>query len=101
MVEVRETVHGEVEVVPSGYLSREDVDELSKALEDALGRARGAIVLNFEALKSLNSSIIGKLLHFKSQCDQKGIKLSIRHCSAEMLQLLKMIRFDSLIQMES
>ncbi|HVP19419.1 MAG TPA: STAS domain-containing protein [Spirochaetia bacterium] len=100
MVQVREIATGEVEVLPSGHLTREDMDELSKGLAEALVLAKGAIVLNFESLKSLNSSIIGKLLHFKAQCDQKGIRLSIRHCSSEMLQLLKMIRFDTLIQME-
>jgi anti-anti-sigma factor len=101
MIQVRQTASGEVEVLPTGHLTREDMDELSKRLGEALALARGAIVLNFQDLKSLNSSAIGKLLHFKAQCDLKGIRLSIRHCSAEMQQLLKMIRFDSLIQMEN
>ncbi len=100
MIQVRETAPGEVEVLPMGHLTREDMDELSARLEEALARARTAIVLNFKDLKSLNSSAIGKFLHFKAQCDMKGIKLSIRNCNAEMLQLLKMIKFDSLIQME-
>ena len=101
MIQVRETTSGEVEVVPTGHLAREDMDELAAALAEALARARRAIALDFRDLKSLSSSAIGKLLHFKSQCDQKGIKLTIRRCSAPMTQLLKMIKFDTLIQMEA
>jgi len=101
MIQVREGASGEIEVLTTGHLAREDMDELAAALAEALGRARGAIVLNFEGLKSLSSSAIGKLLHFRTQCDQKGIKLTIRKCSPQITQLLKMIKFDTLIQMES
>jgi len=101
VIQVRDTETGEIEVIPTGHLAREDVDELGMRLEEALSRAHGAIVLNFAGLKSLSSSALGKLLHFKARCDLKGIKLSIRHCSAEMQQLLKMIKFDSLIQIET
>lgn len=101
MIQVRETASGEIEIVPVGHLAREDMDELTARLGEALARAHGAIALNFEGLKSLSSSAIGKLLHFKAQCDQKGIKLTIRRCSGQMAQLLKMIKFDTLIQIES
>ena len=101
MIQVRETVSGEMEVVPSGHLAREDMEELADRLSEALARTRGPIVLNFEGLKSLSSSAIGKLLHFKAQCDQRSIKLTIRRCSPQMAQLLKMIKFDTLIQMET
>ncbi len=101
MIQIRETASGEVEVMPTGHLSREDMDELAAVLAEALIRARGSIALDFQGLKSLSSSVIGKLLHFKAQCDQKGIKLTIRRCSPQMTQLLKMIKFDTLIQMEA
>ncbi|MGA2765180.1 MAG: STAS domain-containing protein [Spirochaetia bacterium] len=101
MIQLIESAAGEMEVLPMGHLTREDMDELSARLEEALSRAKGSIVLNFQGLKSLSSSALGKFLHFKARCDQKGIRLSIRHCSPEMLQLLKMIKFDSLIQMET
>lgn len=101
VIQVRENDSGEVEVVPVGHLARENMEDLQSSLDEALARARGLIVLNFESLKSLNSSAIGKILHFKAQCDQKHVRLVIRHCNQEMLQLLKMIKFDSLVQMES
>ncbi|MGA2614605.1 MAG: STAS domain-containing protein [Spirochaetia bacterium] len=101
MIQVKETASGEIEVLPTGHLAREDMDELAARLEEALARAHGAIALNFQGLKSLSSSAIGKLLHFKAKCDQKGIKLTIRQCSPQMMQLLKMIKFDTLIQMET
>ncbi len=100
MIQIRETASGAVEVLPVGHLDRDDMDELSQRLGEALARARGAIVLDFQDLKSMASAAIGKLLHFKAQCDQKGIRLSIRHCNADMRQLLSMIRFDTLIQIE-
>jgi len=101
MIQVRETASGDIEVLPTGHLAREDMDELAARLTEALSRAHGAIALNFEGLKSLSSSAIGKLLHFKARCDQKGIKLTIRRCNPQMMQLLKMIKFDTLIQMEA
>jgi len=101
MIQVRETTSGEIEIVPTGHLAREDMEELATRLREALSRAHGAIALNFQGLKSLSSSAIGKLLHFKAQCDQRGIKLTIRRCSPQMAQLLRMIKFDTLIQMES
>jgi anti-anti-sigma factor len=100
MIQIRETASGDVEILPTGHLAREDMDELAARLAEALARAHGSIALNFEGLKSLSSSAIGKLLHFKAQCDLKGIKLTIRRCSPQMMQLLRMIKFDTLIQME-
>lgn len=100
MIRVTEAASGEIEVLTTGHLAREDMDELSARLAEALGRATTAIVLNFEGLQSLSSSAIGKLLHFRSQCDQKGIKLTIRNCSPQIMQLLKMIKFDTLIRIE-
>ncbi len=101
VIQVRENDNGEVEVVPVGHLVRENMEDLQASLDEALGRARGIIVLNFQGLKSLNSSAIGKILHFKARCDQKHVRLVIRHCNPEMLQLFRMIKFDSLVQMES
>ena len=100
-IEIQETASGEVTIIPRGHLSREDMEELSVRLAEALARAHTAIVLDFHGLTSLSSSAIGKLLHFKAQCDQRGIKLSIRRCSPQMAQLLRMIRFDTLIPMEA
>lgn len=101
MIQVRETTSGKVEIIATGHLAREDMDDLSARLAEALVRAHTAIALDFQDLKSLSSSAIGKLLHFKAQCDQRGIKLTIRRCSPQMTQLLKMIKFDTLIQMEA
>ncbi len=100
MIQVRGTASGGIEVLLSGRIDHEDMDELAARLGEALGRAHGTIVLDFQDLQSLASAAIGKLLHFKARCDQKGIRLSIRHCNAEMRQLLSMIRFDTLIQIE-
>jgi anti-anti-sigma factor len=101
LIQIRETASGEIEIIATGHLDSEDMDELSARLAEAIARAHAAIALDFQGLMSLSSSAIGKLLHFKVQCDQRGIKLTIRRCSPQIKQLLKMIKFDTLIQMEA
>jgi anti-anti-sigma factor len=100
MIRVREISSAEVEVVPEGHLAREDMNDFQMWLERAIQGGHRTIALNFASVDTLSSSAIGKILHFKRQCDELGRKLIIRRCSAQMLQLLKMIRFDSLIQIE-
>jgi anti-anti-sigma factor len=90
----------EVELVLEGQLAREDMNEFQRALDEALGGGHRTIVLSFERLTNLSSTAIGKILHFKKRCDDAGRRLFIRRCGPEMLQLLKMIKFDALIPIE-
>ncbi len=101
MIGKKEISADEIEIVPEGNLSRDDMNEFQKHLDEALRGSHRTIVLNFERLASLSSSAIGKILHFKKQCDEIGRRLVIRKCSAEMLQLLRMIKFDALITIET
>ena len=101
MIVKREISPDEVEIVPEGHLAREDMNEFQKWLDEALKGGHRVIILNFERLTNLSSSAIGKILHFKKRCDEMGRRLVIRRCSPEMLQLLKMIKFDALIPIES
>jgi anti-anti-sigma factor len=98
---LREISAEEIEVVLGGNLAREDMTELQSWLDRALGGNHRTIALNFEGVNTLSSSAIGKILHFKKLCDEASRTLVIRHCGAQMLQLLKMIKFDSLIQIET
>jgi anti-anti-sigma factor len=90
----------EVEISLEGNLSRDDMNDFQARLDEALLESQRTIVLNFERLSSLSSSAIGKILHFKKQCDEAGRRLVIRRCSTEMLQLLRMIKFEALITIE-
>ncbi len=90
----------EVELIPEGNLAREDMTEFQAWLDRALQTACRSIVLNFQGVSTISSSAIGKILHFKKSCDELGRRLLIRNCGAEMLQLLKMIKFDALIDIE-
>ncbi len=90
----------EVELIPEGNLAREDMSEFQVWLDRALASVRRTIVLNFAGVSTISSSAIGKILHFKKTCDEMGRRLVIRNCGAEMLQLLKMIKFDALIDIE-
>ena len=90
----------EVELIPEGNLAREDMSEFQAWLDRALAGGHRTIALNFEGVSTISSSAIGKILHFKKTCDEMGRRLLIRNCGAEMLQLLKMIKFDALIEIE-
>ncbi len=97
---LREISPEEVELVPEGNLAREDMTDFQAWLDRALQGGHRTIALNFEDVNSISSSAIGKILHFKKTCDEMSRRLVIRNCGAEMLQLLKMIKFDALIEIE-
>jgi anti-anti-sigma factor len=100
IVRLQEISADEVEVIPQGHLAREDMSEFQIWLDRAVQGGHRTIVLNFEGVNTLSSSAIGKILHFKHSCDDLGRRLVIRNCGDKMLQLLKMIKFDALIQIE-
>jgi anti-anti-sigma factor len=100
MIHLKEISSEEVEVIPEGHLSRDDMNDFQGWLDRAFQGGHRTIVLNFEGLSTLSSSAIGKILHFKRLCDEAGRRLRIRRCSTQMLQLLKMIKFDALIEIE-
>ena len=97
---LREVSAEEVELVPEGNLAREDMTEFQAWLDRALQTGCRTIALNFQGVSTISSSAIGKILHFKKTCDEMGRRLIIRNCGSEMLQLLKMIKFDALIDIE-
>ena len=97
---VRELSAEEVEVSPEGHLSREDMTDFQSWLDRALQSGQRVIVLNLEGVTTMSSSAIGKILHFKKSCDELGRRLVVRNCGPQMLQLLKMIKFDNLIRIE-
>lgn len=100
MARLREISAEEVELIPEGNLSRDDMTEFQAWLDRALQSGHRVIVLNLEGVNTISSSAIGKILHFKKSCDELGRRLVIRNCGAEMLKLLKMIKFDALIEIE-
>jgi len=100
IIRLRVASEEEVEVIPEGNLSREDMNEFQVWLDKAIQSGHRTIALNFKGVSTLSSSAIGRILHFKKTCDELDRKLLIRGCSAEMLRLLKMIRFDALIRIE-
>jgi anti-anti-sigma factor len=100
MARMREISAEEIEVIPEGNLAREDMTEFQGWLDRALQSGHRVIALNLEGVNTISSSAIGKILHFKKSCDELGRRLVIRNCGAQMLQLLKMIKFDALIQIE-
>jgi anti-anti-sigma factor len=97
---LREISPEEVELIPEGNLAREDMTEFQSWLDRALESGQRTIALNFEDVNTISSSAIGKILHFKKTCDEMGRRLVIRNCGDQMLQLLKMIKFDALIDIE-
>ena len=100
MMSLKEISAEEIELVLQNHLAREDMAEFQTWLDKALLGVHGTIALNFEAVTSISSSAIGKILHFKTTCAEMGRRLVIRNCGPQMLQLLKMIKFDALIEIE-
>jgi len=101
VVRLQEISPEEVEVIPEGNLAREDMSEFQVWLDRALQGGHRIIALNFMGINTISSSAIGKILHFKKTCDEMGRRLLIRNCDAKMLHLLKMIKFDALIEIET
>ncbi|MGA2379167.1 MAG: STAS domain-containing protein [Spirochaetia bacterium] len=97
---LREISPDEVELIPEGNLAREDMTDFQAWLDRALQGGHRTIAMNFQDVNTISSSAIGKILHFKKTCDEMGRRLVIRNCGTQMLQLLKMIKFDSLIEIE-
>jgi anti-anti-sigma factor len=97
---LKEISPDEVELIPEGNLAREDMTDFQGWLDRALQGGHRTIALNFEDVSTISSSAIGKILHFKKTCDEMGRRLVIRNCGTQMLQLLKMIKFDALIEIE-
>jgi anti-anti-sigma factor len=100
LTHLREVSPEEVELIPEGHLAREDMTEFQEWLDRALQGGHRTIALNLQDVNNISSSAIGKILHFKKTCDEMSRRLVIRNCSTEMLQLLKMIKFDALIEIE-
>jgi anti-anti-sigma factor len=100
MMSLREISVDEVELVLQNHLAREDMAEFQTWLDKLLLGTHKTIALNFEGVASLSSSAIGKILQFKRSCDENGRKLLIRKCRPQLLQLLRMIKFDTLIQID-
>ncbi len=100
MFALKEVSPGEIELSLQGGLAREDMTELQSWLDRALKGGHRVIALDFMGVTSVSSSAIGKILHFKKQCDEMGRRLLIRRCNPEMLQLFRMIKFDALIPIE-
>jgi len=100
VIRLHELSPEEVEVIPEGNLAREDMTEFQSWLDRALQGGHRIIALNFRGVNTISSSAIGKILHFKKTCDELGRRLLLRNCDAKMLQLLKMIKFDALIDIE-
>ncbi len=97
----REISADEIEICPSGELSQDALTELERALEEALRGRHGRIALSLERLARLSSSAIGKIFHFKKRCDESGRRFVIRRCNPELLRLLKMVKFDTLMDVEA
>ncbi len=91
----------EIELSPEGEISPETMPIFQSALDDALRGTHGRIALSMEGVARLNSAAIGRILHFKKLCDEAGRRLVLRRCNPEILQLLKMVKFDNLIDLEA
>ncbi len=90
----------EYEIVVTPEIVRGDLNTFQQLLDRGLNGAERRIVLDLSRADTLRSAMIGKILRYKRECEQVGKRLIIRHCSAEMLELVRMIRLDTLIEIQ-
>ncbi len=90
----------EFEIAVTPEIVRGDLKVFQSLLDQGLGRTERRIVLNLSRADTLGSAMIGKILRYKRECEQAGKRLLIRHCSTEMLELVRMIRLDTLIEIQ-
>ena len=90
----------EYEILVTPEIVRGDVNQFQQLLDRGLRSMERLIVLDLSQADTLGSAMIGKILRYKRECEQVGKRLVIRHCSREMLELVRMIRLDTLIEIQ-
>lgn len=100
MSSTEERAPDELRIVVTPEIVRGDLKTFQQLLDDGLRGSERLIVLDLSRTDTLGSAMIGKILRYKRECEQVGKRLLIRHCTAEMLELVRMIRLDTLIEIQ-
>lgn len=74
---------------------------LIKELEDTLSTAKKTIYMNMEAVDAIDSSIVGVLVRFHKRVKEQGRKLIFRNLTATMVELFKLTRMNTYLNIES
>ncbi len=83
-----------------GELSGETAAEFQQHLQDLVAAGHPRVTLNLAGVSTINSSSIGKILHFRKMLDEQGRTLQIRGCSEALFKTFQMINFDKLVTVE-
>lgn len=94
----RETTSGEVILELSGSLTGPWANqEFQEALEDGTSSAVKHLVLNLLGVEAINSSCIGRIFLAHKHLREKGIHLSIKGCTPDVMNTLQLVRADGVI----
>ncbi|MFO1469442.1 MAG: STAS domain-containing protein [Turneriella sp.] len=74
---------------------------LFKELEETLETPKTTIYMNMEAVDAIDSSIIGVFVRFHKKVKEQGRKLIFRNLTANMIELFKLTRMNTYLNIES
>jgi anti-anti-sigma factor len=83
-----------------GALTGETAAEFQQHMQDLVAGGHACITLNLTGVSTINSSTIGKILHFRKLLDDQGRTLQIRGCSEALYRTFQMVNFDKLIKVQ-
>jgi anti-anti-sigma factor len=97
----QETVSGsETILTVTGTIAGEALDEFAKKMEAVAAGHSTTVTLDLSQCMAMNSAAIGKLLVLRMRLGEKKKGLRIEGCSAQLWDVFKKIKMDSLIPMK-
>ncbi len=97
----QETVSGgETILTVTGTLAGEAVAEFGKKIEAVAASHATTVTLDLSQCLAMNSAAIGKLLVLRMRLGEQKKALRIEGCSAQLWDVFKKIKMDSLIPMQ-
>lgn len=84
-----------------GKLTSRDRSQFNSAFDFVKDCAANSIlVLNFEKVDHIDSSVLGALLVLREKSDDKGVKLVIQRPKGDVSKIFKLSNFDALFEIE-
>ena len=77
----------------------ENLDRFGVAL-DALGDLGGDVVLDFDGVDFVSSSVIAKLIRLRKLSQTDGRRVSLRRLNPDLLELFKLTRLDQIFEID-
>lgn len=88
-------------LIPGEELDLTNINELENEFKKLVEQGIKEIVLDFKNLKKIDSSGLGKVLHFNKVIEDKGGNLIIENINSEYVErVFKMIEINDIIEIK-